>query len=327
MLKIFDNNLHLDPKYNNVNGDKFHIISSRDKENEMDVKETGEINHFAMRRRKSILLALWTYTVLIFCGLLVVTCLHHYGIIGGPLQSTVTAAPATTTTSSSAAVAAAAATSSSPPFMLSSSPPRPFPSFLVHNFSDIDSIIDWNDEVISFWMNIDPPPPSNESSETELRLYQEMIYLRQLARLRNLKCIPKDGVFQIEEEIKSDEDLDKFFASFEFSPPNQKIVLQRCINEMSYCAMASCDVDDKKCVPTGFRQKKVYVSVSYASTNFPQNVSSIGDDVYISILLTEHTSCSCLCLCYRPSNDDDDGDDDDDDDDDDKGDDRNDGGG
>ena len=313
MLKILDNNHyhHLD----NENGDKFHniVIDRRDKENDEETEEE-KINRFAVRRRKSILLALWMYTVLILCGILVITCLHHYDIFGGPLVTTATPA---------AAAAAAAATS---PAVVA-----PFPSFFVHNFTDIDSSVNWNDEVISFWKNIDPPRPSNESSEMELRLYQEMIYLRQIARLRDLKCVPKDGIFKIEEEIKSDQDLDKFFASFEFSPSNQKIVLQRCINEMSYCAIASCDIDNKKCMPTSFRKKKVYVSVSYASTHFPQNVSNIGDHVYISILLTEHTSCSCLCLCHpRKDNledlDKDDDDDDDDDDDNNRGDDTNDGG-
>ena len=312
MLKILDNNHyhHLD----NENGDKFHniVIDRRDKENDEETEEE-KINRFAVRRRKSILLALWMYTVLILCGILVITCLHHYDIFGGPLVTTATPA------------AAAAAAATSPAVV------APFPSFFVHNFTDIDSSVNWNDEVISFWKNIDPPRPSNESSEMELRLYQEMIYLRQIARLRDLKCVPKDGIFKIEEEIKSDQDLDKFFASFEFSPSNQKIVLQRCINEMSYCAIASCDIDNKKCMPTSFRKKKVYVSVSYASTHFPQNVSNIGDHVYISILLTEHTSCSCLCLCHpRKDNledlDKDDDDDDDDDDDNNRGDDTNDGG-
>ena len=96
----------------------------------------------------------------------------------------------------------------------------------------------WTDE------NIDSTQFSNP---------KEAMFMKQEARLKALKCVPKAGVFKIEDVI--DPDIYKYpyyqYQDWQLSLVKyQKVVLYRCLPQYSYC-----EVTGTKCLPIQTKRK------------------------------------------------------------------------
>ena len=144
----------------------------------------------------------------------------------------------------------------------------------------------WTDENIAYWSSVDPVAPLDPNDEEGLRKYEEAFFLKQEARLRGLKCIPKKGVFNVQdllkEERKSEELLDLLI-------PDQKVVLNRCLPQSSYCPVYGSKCTPTKDVRQGYKRIAVII----------KNGTLGEEEVAIAIHVKEHVHCSCQCLYVK----------------------------
>ena len=118
----------------------------------------------------------------------------------------------------------------------------------------------WTNETIDYWANVSPIPPSDPNDEKAQRKYEEAYYLKEMATLRQLKCVPKAHIFKVEDLVNVT------------LIPNQKVVLKRCIRQRSYC------LGGAKCMPSKYGSKLIGVLLK---------------NQVIGIYVTEHKECSC----------------------------------
>lgn len=132
----------------------------------------------------------------------------------------------------------------------------------------------WTNETIDYWANVSPIPPSDPNDEKAQRKYKEACYLKQMATLRKLKCVPKPHIFKVEDLLN-----EKIYNII----PNQKVVLMRCIWQRSYCLAAGT-----KCMPSKIGSKLIGVLIKKQN-----ETSSKEKEPVIGIYVTEHKECSC----------------------------------
>ena len=189
----------------------------------------------------------------------------------------------------------------------------------------------WNDESISYWANINPiPPPPHSASNKTLKNYRRKLFLRQIASLQTEKCVPKSGIFKVEDLIlekkekwhKKKKDTTKKEQKSDRNQyhqlkerrqqqqqqqqqqqllsllvSHQKVILYRCFPDRSYC-----EVDGTKCKPT--KRKKTLIPIVFKLNDTVNDISeqdlidgkfSETEYVVLNIFIEEHVNCSCQC--------------------------------
>ena len=186
----------------------------------------------------------------------------------------------------------------------------------------------WTDENIAYWANFEPTT-SNEKEFTE-QCQMEEVFLKQIAKLHQGKCVPMAGVYRVESLIL--ERVMNPLHLFEVAPPpppsllsllvpNQKVVLNRCMPDRSYC-----DVDKAACKPN--KRTRKWISAIFKLnetfhltkkeeeeeeekkekqtpnaeelTNMAIN-GTLDQTRYIifNFSVEEHADCSCQCNWHR----------------------------
>ena len=153
----------------------------------------------------------------------------------------------------------------------------------------------WTEETIAYWVNFDPIPPFNSH---DVKRYNNELYIKQEAQLRALKCIPKEGVFRVDNLI-----LERNISLPSPLIPEQKIVLKRCLPQSSFC-----ETFGMKCKPTKLKRKSITVFLKNQNTTTSlredgrefedmMNMVVNGTASIFNILVEEHGDCACQCLC------------------------------
>lgn len=174
----------------------------------------------------------------------------------------------------------------------------------------------WTDENIQFWSRINVPPPFDDNNETALRIYYEMIYLKEEAQLREMRCVPLLYGFYVEEILReklllmrTDSDtrvlLNKLLKVL--SVPDQKIFVNRCMGDNRvFCN----GVDGTKCLPLkDVRQGSTRICLAVKNEtlvgkrmeddliNSALNGTFCREKSIISFNVEEHVHCACQCPC------------------------------
>lgn len=168
----------------------------------------------------------------------------------------------------------------------------------------------WTDKNIDYWSNINIVRPSDDDNVTVWEMYRKQLYIQNEARLRALKCVPKEGVFKIETLI-SKEKVEKEKNNNATLIPHQKAMLRRCMPQYSYC-----EVRGTKCTPTEWKNKTIFAifKLNNGSDNTMfDDYEDFNDDyeeimnaaingtlskkmyIILTFLVEEHVHCSCLC--------------------------------
>ena len=157
----------------------------------------------------------------------------------------------------------------------------------------------WNEQSIAYWANKDPIEPSNPKDKDAIRKYQEENILREMAKVRQLKCIPQKGIFDIEVLIQEDKEVKKQLSN-NILVPNQKVVLIRCMPQYSYCDTYNTQCQPSPKVIHGHKQVIVLIkNGTKIQENYSAN-SSMSKEIhpkipqYIILFVKEHKACSCL---------------------------------
>ena len=150
---------------------------------------------------------------------------------------------------------------------------------------DPESMI-WSDKNIAYWSTIDPIPPSDPNDKVASQSYEEAMFLKQEAIMRGMKCVPKKGVFRVEDLLEEDEE--KKNELLDVLVPYQKVVLERCLPQSSYCG----EVYGAKCKPTKeVKQGSKRIAVVI------KNGTHDGEEAIVTFYVEEHVHCSCQCSC------------------------------
>ena len=145
----------------------------------------------------------------------------------------------------------------------------------------------WTTENVDYWSNFIPIPPSSDSVQTQ-KNYESEIILKQMAKLRKSTCVPKKGVFRLEDLIleKGDRRL-----LLNIIVPNQKMVLTRCLPQCSHCEMYGT-----MCLPTRKRENKRFaIFLNNITEKGNADIFEMYGNHYLTLDFEEHTHCSCQC--------------------------------
>lgn len=167
----------------------------------------------------------------------------------------------------------------------------------------------WTDKNIDYWSNINIVRPSDDDNVKAWEMYHKQLYIRNEARLRALKCVPKEGVFKIETLISKEKvEEEKKNNNNITMVPHQKVMLRRCMPQYSYC-----EIRGTKCTPTEWKNKTIFAIFKLNNGNDNTMFDDFDDDyeeimnaaingtlskklyVILTFLVEEHVHCSCLC--------------------------------
>ena len=132
---------------------------------------------------------------------------------------------------------------------------------------------------IAWGVPIPPKRPPSDDYEA-IKNYFSRLFLIQEAKLLKLGCKPIKQVFKIETLLKENLILkDELQHIIE---PNQKVVLNRCLDKESYCPISG-----NKCSPQIISQKKIAINVYN---------SSLGYNYPIFRYVDIHEKCICQSM-------------------------------
>ena len=126
-----------------------------------------------------------------------------------------------------------------------------------------------------------------KSKEEDSTKEAQLAIQRSKAKLQALKCVPKKGVFRVDELIREKNDKQPLLDSM---VPYQKVILRRCFPQRSYCG------NGMKCLPTKWKTKIIAVVLkNETETEFDYDeMMNINENTNIVTFLThEHVTCNC----------------------------------